>query len=131
MITSEGKRKTYRIRRLKCKGCGKLHNELPSCMTPNKHYETKVIEGELDSSRKDCPADNRTINSWRKAFRKMRTVIEGILKAKWSYENEKHYPLLDKDSLLEEMINTGPGWLTIVNKLLNGINLRLHTQFVF
>lgn len=100
-------------------------------MTPNKHYETEVIEGELDSSRNDCPADNSTINNWKKVFREMRLVIEGVLKAKWSHKNKMHYPLLNTDSLLEEMISSGPGWLTTVNKLLNDINLRLHTQFVF
>ena len=131
MITSEGKRKTYRIRRLKCKGCGKLHSELPGCMPPNKHYATEVIEGELDNSRDDCPADNRTISSWKRTFREMRSVIEGTLRARWSFENKTQYRLLDRDSLLEKMIADGPGWLTTVNRLLNDINLRLHTQFVF
>ena len=61
----------------------------------------------------------------------MNPIIEGMLKAKWSDENQRNYPLFNTNSLLEEMICTGPGWLTIVNRLLNDINLRLHTQFVF
>ena len=36
------------IRRFRCCQCGRLHNELPDCMVPYKHYHAEVISGVLD-----------------------------------------------------------------------------------
>lgn len=36
------------IRRLRCDQCHRLHNELPDCVVPHKHYSTDVISGVLD-----------------------------------------------------------------------------------
>lgn len=41
-----GGKEWYQIRRLKCTDdkCRKLHNELPDCMFPYKHYDAGLIE---------------------------------------------------------------------------------------
>ena len=36
------------IRRLYCKKCRRLHNELPDILSPYKHYEAETIEGVVD-----------------------------------------------------------------------------------
>lgn len=54
-----GKKHQVQIRRLKCTQCGKLHNELPSQLTPHKHYATGVIE-DVISGRVDEDED-RTV----------------------------------------------------------------------
>ncbi len=36
------------IRRLVCPNCHRLHNELPDCLVPYKHYGTETISGVLD-----------------------------------------------------------------------------------
>ena len=45
-----GKKSWFLINRLKCtnKECGKLHNELPDCIVPYKHYGSEIIEDVLD-----------------------------------------------------------------------------------
>ena len=41
-----GKKEWYLVRRLKCTNdkCRKLHNELPDCICPYKHYDAGLIE---------------------------------------------------------------------------------------
>ena len=36
------------IRRFRCSGCGRYHNELPDCLLPYKHYEAEAISGVID-----------------------------------------------------------------------------------
>lgn len=45
-----GEKSTIRIERMKCtnNGCGRLHNALPDCLVPYKHYASEVISGVLD-----------------------------------------------------------------------------------
>ena len=45
-----GDKEWYLIRRLKCTGdkCGRLHNELPDCICPYKHYDAGLIEDVAD-----------------------------------------------------------------------------------
>ena len=66
VINQAGDIDMYRLRRLKCKNCGKLHTEIPDCIVPYKHYAAEVVESELLELRNDCPADDST--SWRWKF---------------------------------------------------------------
>ncbi len=45
-----GEKKTFRIERMKCtnNGCNRLHNALPDCVAPYKHYASGIIAGVLD-----------------------------------------------------------------------------------
>ena len=61
-----GRKEWYCIRRLKCTEdrCGRLHNELPDCMFPYKHYDAGLIEdvvdgvvSEEDSETEDYPCE--------------------------------------------------------------------------
>lgn len=56
----------FRLRRLRCSGCGKLHLELPDFMQPYKHYEAQHIREVLSSKVDFCPADDSTIRRWKK-----------------------------------------------------------------
>ena len=48
-IRREGGKKYWgHIRRLFCKNCRRLHNELPANVSPHKHYKVEVIEGVVD-----------------------------------------------------------------------------------
>lgn len=131
VITDDGSRKTYQLRRLRCKGCGKLHTELPAIVEPYKHYSSAVIEAELDRTRDDCPADTSTMNRWQKSFILMKPQIEGVLRSLWSEHHKKHYPLLKIDSLLQNLRHYGPGWLAVVNEMLIKSGIKIHTQFAF
>lgn len=86
VITQTGNVDIYRLRRLKCRRCGKLHTELPGCIAPYKHYAIDVIESELLNMRKDCPAENRTSQRWKCIFVSLLASVKYLLqfpKAHW------------------------------------------------
>lgn len=64
-VKSSGEVRWFRLRRLKCLKCKKLHLELPDFMTPKKHYEAKVIQDVVSGQSDSCPADDSTIRRWR------------------------------------------------------------------
>ena len=45
-----GEKRILRLERLQCtnEGCRRLHNALPDCLVPYKHYAVEVISGVLD-----------------------------------------------------------------------------------
>ena len=132
VIQPDGSRKLYQLRRLRCKSCRRIHTELPSCIQPRKHYGVAVIEGELDHRRGDCPAEESTRRRWRTAFSQAKGQIEGALKASWTKDLQKGYPLLSpQPSLLDHLVSAGSGWLALVNSLLISAGHGLHTRFAF
>ena len=46
-IDDFGNKQWYRLRRLKCRPCKKLHLEIPDFIQPQKHYEKGVISNAL------------------------------------------------------------------------------------
>ena len=130
LIRDDGTKETYRLRRLKCSSCGKLHLELPDIMQPFKHHETKVIESELSGTGVSCPADDSTIRVWRRQFTRNLNQLSAALKSLWMKAHKMHYPLLG-GSLLDTLINTGPGWLTFVTQLCISGGFGIPTQFAF
>ena len=125
----KGTKDTYRLRRLRCNDCSKIHMELPDLMHPYKQYASSVIEAALDETRNDCPADDSTIHRWKAEYRKLRQALEGALISLWIQFHKRQYPLLDKNSLLDKIAGDGPGWLTRVTKVLVNAGLSPHTQF--
>lgn len=131
MINQDGSADWYRLRRLKCKDCGKLHTELPDFMIPFKHYGADVIEAELDETRNDCPADDSTISRWKSTFVAASTNINGLLSSFWIAIHHKPYPLMNQTSLLETARQNTPGWLAVVHRQLINSGHTLHTRFAF
>lgn len=125
---SGGKTEWYLINRLKCTGenCGRLHNELPECLSPYKHYDTQLIEdvldgvvSEEDTECEDYPSE-QTMNHWRYWLQQNEKHIDGQLKSTGDR-------LLDlgiefarfTDSLLKELKKRiSPGWLKLINRFL-------------
>jgi hypothetical protein len=56
----------FRLRRLLCPVCGKLHTEVPAFMRPRKRYTAEVIDAVIDGRGESCPADERTMRRWRR-----------------------------------------------------------------
>ena len=66
-----GERVTYIIRRLRCKGCERIHHELPELFVPYKRYESACIETVLSNGQvSDVAADESTLYRWRGWFEK-------------------------------------------------------------
>ncbi len=116
-----GGKEWYQIRRLKCTDdkCGKLHNELPDCMFPNKHYDAGLIEDVVDGivskddiEIEDYPCEG-TIKHWKWWMRGNEKNMEGqIRSAAHRILGFGQGFLKSTDSLLEELKERiSPGWL--------------------
>lgn len=119
--TTGGGKEWYLIRRLRCSNgkCGRLHNELPDCICPYKHYDAGLIEdvadgvvSEGDMETEDYPCEG-TMKHWRWWIRMNEKNMEGEIRA-------AAHRLLDLDgkflksgaSLLGEIRERiSPGWL--------------------
>ncbi len=123
-----GEKEWYRIRRLKCTNdkCGRLHNELPDCLCPYKHYDAGLIEdvldgvvSEQDRETEDYPCEG-TMRHWRWWMQRNRTNMEGQMKsAAHRFLELSDAFLRDRDSLLEELRERiSPGWLKAVMRFL-------------
>lgn len=84
-----GERKCLRIERLQCTndGCRRLHNALPDCLVPYKHYATEVISGVLDevitpddTEAEDYPCET-TMLRWKLWLALNYLRIDGYLKS--------------------------------------------------
>lgn len=118
----------YQINRLRCsnESCGRLHNELPDCISPYKHYDAGLIEDvieevvtEQDKDCEDYPCE-QTMHHWKYWMSRNEDHIDGQMKSTADR-------LLDlgtefarsKDSLLQELKKRiSPGWLKAVNQFL-------------
>ncbi|WP_289423590.1 DUF6431 domain-containing protein [Faecalibaculum rodentium] len=116
-----GGKEWYLIRRLKCTDdkCKKLHNELPDCMFPYKHYDCGLIEdvvegviSEEDLETEDYPCEG-TIKHWKWWMERNRENMEGqIRSAAQRFLDYEEGFLKTRESLLEGLKERiSPGWL--------------------
>lgn len=49
------------VQRQKCKGCGKIHHQLPDCIVPYKRFDLEIIEGVIRNTEKHTLIDLDTI----------------------------------------------------------------------
>lgn len=116
-----GRKEWYLIRRLKCSNarCRRLHNELPDCMCPHKHYDAGLIEdvvdgvvSEEDRETEDYPCEG-TMKHWRWWARMNEKNMGGQIRlAAHRYLGFDEKFLKSGYSLLEELKERiSPGWL--------------------
>lgn len=67
VVDSSGAVLLFQLRRLRCPVCHRLHLELPDFMRPYKHYARPVIEAVEAGATASCPADNSTMQRWKKS----------------------------------------------------------------
>ena len=84
-----GEKRILRLERLQCtnEGCRRLHNALPDCLVPYKHYAVEVISGVLDdiiaaddTEDEDYPCET-TMYRWKLWMMRNRLRIDGYLKS--------------------------------------------------
>ncbi len=101
-----------------------LHNELPDCLVPHKHYEAEVISGVIDGTVTDEDLDSEdypsrmTMDRWRLWFRKNIANIEGILRRVCGKINSPA-------SLLEILRIQTPYWLETALRIIYNTGERL------
>ncbi len=113
-----GERDLLMIRRFRCTKCHRLHNELPDCLVPYKHYDAEVISGVIDGvvtcedkDSEDYPSVI-TILRWLRWFQLNLANIEGYLRnAVYSIFGLEQELLYSKGSLLETIRSKYTDWL--------------------
>ncbi len=127
----DGTHRVYRLRRLKCKQCGKIHTELPDFMQPFKRYVSEVVEVVLDNVDESCPAEGRTIKRWRDWFLSRTAMFEVKLRTLKQRLEGDVVNILYPPSLLHEIRSTGKGWLSRLTRQLVNSENEIHTCFAF
>lgn len=122
-----GERRFLRIERMQCtnNGCRRLHNALPDCVVPYKHYASEVIAGVLDeiitpddTEDEDYPCETTMIR-WKHWLMANYLRIEGYLKSigyrllGWGEET-----LASRISLLETLRSSNAGWLEAILRMI-------------
>lgn len=114
------------INRLVCTGCGKLHNELPECLCPYKHYDSQLIEDVLDGviceadvECEDYPSES-TMTHWRFWLQLNETHIDGQMKSTVDRLLDLGVELArSTDFLLKGLRERiSPGWLQLLIRFL-------------
>jgi len=110
------------IRRLRCRKCGKYHNELPDCLAPYKHYKSETICGVLDGDvtgddldSEDYPSES-TMKRWKRWYRINQADMEGHLHRAALMLNGKSTDT--GISLLQSIRNTTQKWLEAVLRII-------------
>lgn len=81
LVRTQGKNSRWvKIRRLKCKICGRLHREIPDYLFPYKQYEAEIIRGVMEEiitsttyGYEDYPCE-MTMSRW-KTSQKLHSVL--------------------------------------------------------
>ncbi len=66
VLTSDGTKNIFLLRRLRCQVCNSYHLEVPDFIVPYKHYTQDTIAAVINGDESSCPADDSTIRRWKK-----------------------------------------------------------------
>jgi len=128
----EGDKEIYRLRRLSCRVCGKLHTELPDFILPFKHYDAQTIQATLEESPDNsCAADESTMARWRRSFARAQEAIAALLVSYYMRLTENSASLFDAENIMARIKAGQKHWLSFVMRLLINSGHRPHTCFAF
>ena len=127
-----GKKVWFRIRRLKCPRCRKLHRELPDVLAPYKHYHLDIIMGMLEGTLtqgedeyENYPCE-KTVERWEAWLSQNKTDIDGYLKSVgYRLLGYGEGLLYSTVSLLEQMKCSVDNWLGIILRMIYNSGGRL------
>ena len=123
-----GKKSWFAINRLKCTNekCQRLHNELPDCMIPYKHYGSDIIEdvvdeviGADDPGTENYPCE-ATMKHWKWWISQNEANINGQMRSMLHHLLDLDIGFLkSRESLLKELREQiSPGWLSVVTRFI-------------
>lgn len=122
--TFNGGRSVYLIRRMYCRDCHIMHNELPDFLIKFKHFEVQIIEDTIDGNISEADGyeapSEMTMHRWRTWFASIRVIIDSILYSIRAMLDDILPNLLYEDSLTNTVRKQGEGWLiTIFSVMIN------------
>ena len=130
-----GEKNWILINRLCCSKCHKLHNELPDCLVPYKHYASEIIEGVLDDTitsadeeTEDYPCEMSMIR-WKKWLDINRDFIEGCIRnIGFRIFDENISFLKAAENRIDLIRSTGKYWLRTILKVIYNSGESLATE---
>ena len=127
---------TYIIRRLRCKGCGRIHHELPDLLVPYKRYEAACLESAVSKRHaSDIAADESTLYRWHVWFEKCWQYWVNCLSTIASRTGNTLEALsVPSSSALQRIghyVGQGVGWLARVVRPIVHSQLWVHTRSAF
>jgi hypothetical protein len=78
-VISLDKNTKFKIRRLKCEKCKKIHHELPDNIVPYKRHSAEIIEKIINGDEKGLSCENSTIVRIRKWWEGNKLYIKSAL----------------------------------------------------
>jgi hypothetical protein len=131
-----GERITYIIRRLRCKGCDRVHHEFPDILVPYKHYEAAGIESIFTHGQfSNVAADESTLYRWRLWFTQFWLYWVKCLQVIAKRSGDPVEPLSEPSlSALQQIghyVGQGVGWLARLVRPIVHSQLWVHTRFAF
>jgi hypothetical protein len=136
-VNGVGERVVLVIRRLKCKGCGRIHHELPDILVPYKRYSSESIEAVITGEQElTVVADESTISRWRDWFFSLAGYFAGCLisiAARYVKNTVEDTPSLSGSPLQSIWYHVGdaPRWLARVVRPVVNTNLWVQTRSAF
>jgi hypothetical protein len=132
VIRYDGHKEIYRVHRMQCCGCRKLHTALPDFMLPFKHYDAQSIQATLDSKPDNCcVADDSTMRRWKRSFGIAQSTIIALLVSYYMKMASSTASLFNLENILPKIRSGQTRWLAFVIRLLINSGHRLHTCFAF
>lgn len=125
------------IRRLKCKGCGRVHHELPDILVPYKRYSSESIEAVIaGDSELTVAADESTIGRWKEWFFSLAGYFAGCLISiaiRYVKNAVEDTPGLSRSPLqrIWHHVGNAPCWLARVVRPVVNMNLWVQTRSAF
>ncbi|WP_369322738.1 DUF6431 domain-containing protein [Youngiibacter fragilis] len=122
--------KTFRIRRLKCSSCGRIHHELPGTVIPYKRHPAESIEAVLDDT--EVAVEESTIRRWKAWFNGITCHLLGVLNT-MSEDNTMEKTPFPGTPLqrLRQSVGETTGWLSRVVHQTVKLNLWVQTRSAF
>jgi len=123
----------FLLRRLRCKGCKKLHTELPDIIQPYKHYDSETIQKVLDGSAEvaACSADDSTIRRWKNEFAEAKRDINQRLASVYARMSDGKVLISATVNILDKIKAETKRWFSFVMTLLINNGHKICTQFAF
>ena len=122
-----GEKRFLRIERMRCtnNGCGRIHNALPDCVPPHKHYASEVIASVLDeiitpddTEDEEYPCET-TMLRWKHWLMANYLRIDGYLKSIGYCLLELGEKFLNSNaSLLETLRSSNSCWLEAILRMI-------------
>jgi hypothetical protein len=131
-----GEQVTYIIRRLRCKGCQRVHHELPDLLVPYKRYEAECLESVLTQGQtSDVAADESTLYRWgvwfAKCWKYWVKSLSTIAARTGNPVEPLSVPSPSALQLIGHYVGQEVGWLARLVRPIVHSQLWLHTRFAF